>query len=472
MKHGKKLVSLLLALVMVMGLAVTASAAQEGTLTGGSITIDNAVEGQTYDVYQILYIESYNATTSAYSYKANSAWKEWLKNQSTYVAFDEQEYVTWVKDADAAAFAKLAQVEAAKMSADATATAESTTVKFEGLKLGYYLVDTTLGTLCSLDTTNPNVTMKEKNAVPTNEKTVEEDSTGDYGPTNDADIGQTVNFKSTITAQAGAENYVFHDKMSAGLTFGSVTGITLKGEPVAKSNYTVETTGLTDGCTFEIVFKKEFCDTLGKDDEIVISYTATLNENAVVGTNGNPNESKLSYGDSSNTKYTTPSQTITYTWDMDVLKYTKNGETKTPLAGAKFTLSKNENGTDPIKLIAEGNNVYRVAKDGETGSITEITTDATGAFKIKGLDSDKYYLTETQAPAGYNKLSGPVVVVIEADGTVKVDNTPVEKVEVLNQTGTELPSTGGIGTTIFYVIGGILVLGAAVLLVTRKRMDA
>ncbi|MGN0801578.1 MAG: isopeptide-forming domain-containing fimbrial protein, partial [Candidatus Faecivicinus sp.] len=292
MNRMKKLAGLVLALIMLMSMATVASAAQEGTLTGGSITINDAVPGQIYNAYQILYLESYDATTEAYVYKANSAWETWLRTQTRYVSFDDQGYVTWVaatNEDTTAAFAKLAQAEATKegstFTADATATAPAaaegatySTVKFENLKLGYYLVDTTLGTLCSLDTTNPDVVMEEKNEVPTNVKTVEEDSTNSYGETNDADIGQTVNFKSTITAQAGAENYVFHDTMSAGLTYTGVTGITLKGTTVDASNYTVVTTGLTDGCTFEVRFTQAFCDTLKANDQIVISYTATLNE--------------------------------------------------------------------------------------------------------------------------------------------------------------------------------------------------
>ena len=483
----KKILSIAMALVLMLAMAGTAMAAQEGTLTGGSITINDAVPKQIYNAYQILYLESYNATAGAYAYKANSAWETWLKTQTSYVSFDAQGYVTWVDGADAAAFAKLAQVEAAKMTAaDATVNAPAaaegetySTVTFSNLKLGYYLVDTTLGTLCSLDTTNPNVTMEEKNEVPTNVKTVEEDLTGNYGETNDADIGQTVNFKSTITAQAGAENYVFHDTMSAGLTYTGVTGITLKTgseEPatVDASNYTVVTEGLTDGCTFEVRFIQAFCDTLKANDQIVISYKATLNENAVVGLPGNPNESKLSYGDSSmsSSNVTPPSQTTTYTWDVDVFKYTMDGETEKALAGATFTLSKNADGSNPIALVSESNNVYRVAKTGETGTVTEITTDATGKFTIKGLDADTYYLTETAAPAGYNKLASAVTITIGDNGVVNGTTEAtqgVDEVKVLNQSGAELPSTGGIGTTIFYVIGAALVIGAIVILVAKKR---
>ena len=476
MKTIKRISCLLLALALILALSVTAFAEGET----GSITINDAVVGQTYTIYQILDLESYNASANAYAYKATTVWNTFINSDAikgTYVEVDAQGYVTWKDGADAAAFAKAAQKYAKDNSIanQGSVTATTDTVSFTGLDLGYYLVDSTLGTLCSLDTTNPDVVMEEKNEVPTNVKTVEEDSTGNYGEKNDADIGQTVNFKSTITAQAGAENYVFHDTMSAGLTYTGVTGITLNGTAVDASNYTVVTEGLTDGCTFEVRFTQAFCDTLKANDQIVISYTATLNENAVIAGAGNPNTSKVSYGDSSNTKYTPDSQTKTYTWDVDVFKYTMNGKTETALAGAKFTLSKNDDGSAPIALVFKGNNVYRVAKTGETGTVTEITTDATGKFTILGLDADTYYLTETAAPAGYNKLAGPVTIVIGENGVVNgTTEAPqgVDEVKVLNQSGTELPSTGGMGTTIFYVLGSVLLVGAAVLLITKKRMSA
>lgn len=477
MKKIKKIMALIVAMVMVLTMGSMTAFADGET---GSITINDAVVGQTYTIYQILDLESYNASVNAYAYKATTAWNTFINSddiKGTYVVVDAQGYVTWKDGADAAAFAKAAQKYAKDNSItnQGSVTATTTTVSFTGLDLGYYLVDTTLGTLCSLDTTNPDVVMEEKNEVPTNVKTVEEDSTtGTYGEKNDADIGQTVNFKSTITAQAGAENYVFHDTMSAGLTYTGVTGITLNGTAVDASNYTVVTEGLTDGCTFEVRFTQAFCDTLKANDQIVISYTATLNENAVIAGEGNPNTSKLSYGDSSNTKYTPDSQTKTYTWDVDVFKYTMDGETEKALAGATFTLRKTADGSNPIALVSEGNNVYRVAKTGETGTVTEITTDATGKFTVKGLDADTYYLTETAAPAGYNKLAGPVTIVIGENGVVNgTTEAPqgVDEVKVLNQTGAELPSTGGMGTTIFYVIGAVLVVGAAILLVARKRMS-
>lgn len=470
MKTMHKILALVLALTMVMGLATTAFATQEGTLDDGSITIDNAVVGQTYNAYQILYLESYNPDTGAYAYKANSAWAEWLKTQTAYVSIDGQGYVTWVNDASAADFAKLAQVEAAKMTADATAKAETTTVKLENLKLGYYLVDTTLGTLCSLDTTNPDVTMKEKNETPSVEKEVEEDSNGKWGETNDADFNQAVNYKATITVQTGAENYILHDTMSKGLTYTGVTSVTVGGVKVSADNYTV-TAADTCGCTFEVAFTNDYIASLDAGTKIVVAYSATLNENAVVGLDGNPNEIKLQYGDKNQPSYTPVDTTITYTWDVDVLKYANDDESKV-LADAKFVLLNNDK--TAVANVVNGKLVGWVTITEEFDLATyALTTNENGKIEIDGLDADTYYLREIKAPAGYNKLSEDVEVVITGATT----NTETETLEystvvakVNNQSGSVLPETGGMGTTLFYVIGGILVLAAVVLLVTKKRM--
>ena len=481
----KKTMSVLLALVLLLALSVPAMAAGEGT-----ITINNAVVGQTYTIYRILELESYNLTTNAYSYKATTDWEDFIKSadiKDKYVSVNDEGYVTWKDGADAAAFAKLARAYAANASnnvtAQGTANADSTNVTFNNLELGYYLVDSTLGTLCSLDTTNPTVTIEEKNAKPSNVKTVEEDSTGAYGSTNDADIGQTVNFKSTITAQAGAENYVFHDKMSGGLTYTGVTGVTLKrgvaeATTVDPADYEIKTEGLTDDCTFEIVFKQTFCDTLEANDKIEISYTATVNEKAVVGLTGNDNTSKLDYGDSSNTKTTPPSTTTTYTWDMSVLKYA-NGNRNAPLENAKFVLM--NKAKEKVAVVVDGRLTgwTDIPAAGTDGAIawpekTVLATGSDGKIAIAGLDSDTYYLREVKAPDGYNKLADDVLVTITGATKGEDDTLTYTTVltEVENKSGAELPSTGGVGTTVFYVVGGLMVLLAVVLLVTRKKMSA
>ncbi len=480
-----------------MGLGVTAFAdTAAGTTGNGSITIDNAVVGQTYTIYEILYLESYNSTEGqeAYSYKATEAWKEFINDngiKGIYVNVNEQGYVTWVEGADVVAFAKLAQAYAKKNNISGQGTQKAsvegeektTTLIFGNLQLGYYLVDSSLGTLCSLDTTNPSVTVREKNEVPTNVKTVEEDSTpGVYGDKNDADIGQTVNFKSTITAQAGAENYVFHDKMSAGLTYNEVTGITLNGTLVDQKDYEVKSTGLTDDCTFEVVFTQAFCDTLEANDKIVISYTATVNKNAVIGSEGNPNESHLSCGEDGKTT-TVPSKTTTYTWEINVYKYTMvevdGVKSEKALAKAEFILYKDvkegETTTRYYAVAAAVDGGYRFTEwTTDKAAATKFVTPDNGKFAIKGLDSDTYYLEETTPPAGYNALKEPVKIVIDNAGKVTYgsnDSIANPDVKVLNKTGAELPSTGGVGTTVFYVLGGILAVGAAVLLVTKKRME-
>ena len=189
---------------------------------------------------------------------------------------------------------------------------------------------------------------------------------------------------------------------------------------------------------------------------------------------GNKNETWLKYGDSSVTTHKT---TTTKTYEIPVFKYTKKtAENKTGLPNAEFTLSKNTDGTNPIKLVditngaAEGK--YRVAKTGEATTTDKVITPATGKFTIQGLDADIYYLTETKQPDGYNKLSKAVKIVIDEKGNITVDDkTPsTELVEVENNTGSILPSTGGMGTTLFYIFGAILVIGSGVVLITKKRM--
>ena len=187
--------------------------------------------------------------------------------------------MTWVKDADVAAFAKaaLAHAKEANINPVATRTADSTTVKFENLNLGYYLIDTTLGTLCSLDTAVSDVEMFEKNEQPPVKKEVKEDSTGNWGNENTAEIGQTVEFRSTIGAKPGAQGYVLHDVMSAGLTLDpdsiEATGLK-KGQDANSGDYHVVTTGLSDGCTFEVVFHQSYLDTITTDTDIVVTYSA------------------------------------------------------------------------------------------------------------------------------------------------------------------------------------------------------
>ena len=497
MKLTKKLAGILLALAMVLGLAATAFAAG-----GNTITVKNAVKDQTYKLYKMLDLAVNDALT-AYSYTVNSAWKNFFKAAEgetpagkglTYVNIDAQGYVTWKENADVAAFAKDAEEFAKGLTALKTHTASADgDFTFSDLDAGYYLVTSTLGTKATVGTTpgNPNPEIQEKNVAPVNVKTVEEDSkvgkegVDAWGSANDADIGQVVNFKSTITAQPGAENYVFHDKMSAGLTLDkasikvdNVAVTDAQGNDVPGDSYTVSYPSGegTDGCTFEIAFAQSYLDTITQATTITITYSATLNENAVIAGEGNPNESKLSYGVADGTTgepsgTTPPSETKTYTWDMDVLKYANGNETAV-LKDAKFVLL-NSAKTKVATIVNGKVTDWTDVPAEENGTITwpantVLTTGDDGKIAIDGLDADTYFLREVEAPAGYNKLAEDKEVTITGATDETTYTTVVTKIN--NQSGTELPSTGGIGTTIFYIVGGVLVVGAVVLLVTKKRM--
>lgn len=478
MKLFKKLAGMLLAMIMVLSMSTVAFAAHGTNDNSGSITINDAEKGHTYNAYQVLVLESYNTDAGAYSYKANGAWKNWLESQKQYVSIDAQGYVTWVKDADVAAFAKaaLAHAKEANINPVATRTAESTTVTFTGLNLGYYLVDTTLGTLCSLNTTTPNVEMEEKNEVPSQTKEVQEDSDGSWGSENTAEIGDTVNYKTTINAKPGAQSYILHDVMSAGLTLNpesitvaEPTGVT-KGQDANSGDYHVVTTGLSDGCTFEVVFHQSYLDTIRADMDIVVTYNAVVNENAKVFPSANPNKTTLKYGEDSEFE-TVPSETKTYTFNVDVVKTDDKNKV---LDGAQFKLYDAKTGGKEIALVKVSDGVYRLAKDGETG--VEYITTVNGQLEIKGFDANtNYYLEETKAPDGYNKLAERVEIPVKEENleaSVSNDTWQSGGVHIVNKTGSLIPSTGGMGTTIFYIIGGVLVAAAGIFFVIRRRVSA
>lgn len=469
MKRTKRIASVLLALVMALSLITTAFAAGET----GSITIDNAVVGKTYTIYRIFDLNSHNDDYTAINYKVSAKWAAFFQDGAKgldYVTIDDQGYVTWKVDADKAAFAKdaYAFAQASSIPNDGQNKATNSTVKFENLTLGYYLVQSDLGVLCSLDTTMPDVTIKEKNSQPTVDKQVQENSNGTWGDTNDANIGDTVNFKTTINVVDGQpKNYVLHDKMSNGLTFdaGSVEVKIGDRTLTLGSDYTL-IANPKDGCTFEIEFKE---NVLKPNDVVIVTYSATLNEKAVIYPEPNTNETKLVYGEGSETTW---DKTETFTYQFDLVK-TKTDNTV--LNGAEFKLYDAKTEGNEIALIDEGNGVYRVATAAEKAAEGFVSaTIKAGKVTIKGLDSGTYYLEETKAPAGYNVLAERVEVKIDhanLTATVEGDTYVSGGVQVINQTGAELPSTGGIGTTIFYVVGGLLVVVAGVLLVTRKRMS-
>lgn len=514
MKIIKKIAAIMLSVMMVLGMCSVVGAEGAGTTSGssaaneGKITINNAIEGQTYTIYQILELESFSekpttgaTNTGNYAYKVATGWEDFItKGEGKDYLEIKDGYVYWRgenNETRAAELAKKALNYANKNKINPSkepVKATSTNVEFTDLSLGYYLVDSSAGALCSLNTTDTNVTIEEKNAVPSVEKKVKKGS--DYDKSNTASIGDKVEFKTTITAQPGAQNYVLHDKMSDGLTFdNSSVEVKKEGDTTAltaSSNYELVTDDMEKGddCTFHIKFTEEFCNSIKTETKIIVTYSATLNEKAVIAGEGNKNETWLKYGNASETTHDT---TTTKTYAIPVFKYTNKGTSavKKPLANAVFTLSKNEDGRDPIELVditaaSDTDKTYQVALESEKSATpkkitTTVTTPSTGKFKIQGLAAGTYYLTETKQPDGYNKLKEAIKIVIAEDGTIKYGSkskvdTELNKmsadgaVEVENKTGSILPSTGGMGTTLFYIFGAILVVGSGVVLITKKRM--
>lgn len=498
MKLIKKIAAIMFAFMMVVSMSCNVKANDTIAETGeGKITINNAIPKQTYKIYKILELESYDSTTGNYAYKVTPEWKTFVDGDgNAYLKrVDGTDYVNWVGDSTndgtrvkefvekAIAYVKQNSNTINPLKSqdapDASTGQTTSTVTFNNLPLGYYLVDSSVGTLCSLDTTKPTVEIKEKNGVPSVDKKVSSTETGNYDTSNTASIGDTVYFKTTITAQPGTQNYVLHDKMTDGLTFNNTVEVKKGESTVESSKYTLNTTGLTDGCAFEIEFKTDFCDTLNANDTITVTYSAVLNEKAEIGNvDKNTNETWLKYGDSKNTQHKT---TTTKTFEMNVFKFYEdknNSNTERGLAGATFKLTKGSEDANNITFVKTSNktatnDVYRVAKKGEAGTVTTITSPDSGKFKIQGLGAGIYYLTETQQPAGYNKLSGPVKVEIKDNGDIYVDDSKTVNtgdVKVENKSGTVLPSTGGTGTTMIYLVGAVLVLGSGVVLATKRRV--
>ena len=494
MKRARKLITFILAAVMVMSMSLNAWAAGET----GTITITNAKEGTTYSVYKILDLVSLDQLTGAYSYKVtDNDWKTFLATQNELITVDANDYVTWKgeegsKAEDAADFAAAAieYVKAEKLAPTKSVTADADgNLPIDDLEWGYYLVDSGAGVLCFLDTSDGSaVEIAEKNEVPVLDKKVDGTAT-----TNTASIGTDVSFTVTITVKELAQNYTLHDTMSAGLTYDpNSLKVKIGNETVDVANYTykyanaADPNNKTEHCTFEVFFDDDYLATLAENTVITVTYTAELNENAVVGDAddsvlGNTNTAYLAYGeqpdkDGNGTPDGEPPKTpekttTTYTYSFDLVKTDNNGKV---LNGAEFEIYDASTGGNKINLVNVSSGVYRVAtQDEATAQDFTSAVITAGNVEIVGLGNGTYWLEETNPPDGYNPLSARKSFTItdaNLDATVNDGTYDNGGVQVINNTGSELPSTGGIGTTIFYIVGGVLVVFAVVLLVTKKRM--
>lgn len=492
-KAMKKLMAVLLAVAMVCAMAIPAFAAGgAGATTGeGKITIDNAVIGHTYKIYRILNLQ-YNETAKSFRYEKNNKWGAFVDEQSDKLAVDANGVVTWKEgvsaEKDGAPIKNLAiaagqyvKDQGTALADDGSKVAASSTVTFDNLPLGWYLVvsDLTSDAICSIDTTAKQVTIKEKNGVPTVTKEVEYAS-GSWGQGNDGNVGDTVNFQTTIYVTDGnPTNYILHDEMSNGLDFKE-DSIVVKKNDERFTDYTVVTP--TDNCTFEIKFNE---NSLHTNDKVVVTYSATINSNAVVGTAGNENETWLKYGDNGET---THGKTKTYTWKFNILKYfTDSNDDKKYLANVEFVLYR-KNADDKAEYAKFDSNNKLTGWTATEDDATKLKTNATSNVAVEGLDKGTYFLKEITTPDGFNGLTSDVEVKIDSScntltgATYAVQykmaneedftDTDDEKVvPIENKRGTTLPGTGGIGTTIFYVVGGGLMVAAAILLITKKRME-
>lgn len=494
-KAMKKLMAALLAVAMVCAMAIPAWAADGTTHSSsadGKITINNAVNGQTYKIYRILDLQ-YNGTANSFRYVKNTKWGTFVDTQTAYLTVDPTTgVVTWTNTdtADngtaikelAKAAGKYVKDNTTSLADDGSKVAASGTVTFDRLPLGWYLVvsDLTNDAICSIDTTAKEVTIKEKNGVPTVTKEVEYAS-GSWGQGNDGNVGDTVNFQTTIYVTDGnPTNYVLHDKMSNGLTFKE-NSIAVKVNDTLITNYTVEYTN-TDKCTFEISFPN---GTLHTNDTVVVTYSATINNDAVVGTTGNENETWLKYGDNGES---THGKTKTYTWSFNIFKYFTDGTAQKRLDGVEFVLYRKNNTANTTEYAKFDSNNKLTGWTATESDATKLKTNATSTVAVEGLDAGTYFLKETATPVGFNSLTSDVEVQItsscntltHATYTVQykmvneedfTDTGDEKVVPIENKRGTTLPGTGGIGTTIFYVVGGGLMAAAAILLITKKRME-
>lgn len=516
------------AIATVFGLAATtvatANAADNATLTVS--TTDAKFAGKTVNAYKM-----FSATVSgdgkAVSYTLTDEWKPFFKNSVGLTGVTDEnvndkanDYVSKLKDSTLVAFAtkasNWAQTKANNITADATATVSADasngkyTATFTGLGYGYYVVavpgatlanaKSQYATLVSVHSTKVDADIKGD--LPTVDKKVQVDGTGKDAT--DAKIGDTLTFTltSTIPDMSAYDTYTFNfkDTLSKGLTFGQVKSVKVGDTTLTKdTDYTVSTSKDSQNNTLLTVAMKDFKtkQQANAGKKITVTYTATLNENAVVGGAGNVNSAKIQYSNNPSTNGTgesEPSKVRVFTYGFTVDKYTGDQYTDaaTRLAGAEFTLAHKDGSAISFVQVSAGsataNAVYRVAKAGETGTTT-ITTPANGKVVFEGLENGEYTLTETKAPAGYNKLASAIGVKVDGQNngtdttnatvTITYNNDNGNDynqtasngvIPVQNKSGAILPGTGGMGTIAFTVIGVLVIaLGVAW---TLKRKNA
>ena len=508
MKHFKKLASVALALVLALAMAVPAFAAEAettGTETGtgtetttgtttGTITIDNPISEQEYTAHKIFDVK-YEGDNYSYTIDTGNPWYEVVEAYAkspdngltlTATAVPGLYNVTTSDDFSAAAFAQYLKEKSEDENTPVndpgiTLRGDKNGVTVNGLELGYYFVKSSTGALCNLTTTNPKVTIHDKNEEVPFEKTDNKD---------DVEIGETVNYtiKGKVPSTEGYKQYVYKvsDTMSAGLTFNPKSLEVKIGEQVLTkdTDYTVtfkDPNGQTEDFILDIAMLDGGSAKYKFGEEIVITYSAVVNENAIATVE--KNNAKLEYSNDPNKDTIGEKEDKEYVYSAQI-KINKTddgtGDDKKPLAGAKFVLRREAAGStleNPAYEYYKYTASPAKVEWGPEKDATVVTTDAAGHAAFAGLKTGMYELVEIEAPNGYNLLDKPVEVEVTAIDEPK-DDEPKDDVNnvnltfdanVVNNAGTLLPSTGGIGTTIFYIAGGVLLVGAVVLLIAKRR---
>ncbi len=493
MKTFKKLIMGLLVAVMVLGMGITAFAA------AGTITVEGAKKGQTYEAYRVFDYEPADESNASAGgiYKLNSDFAGFNSYVFTYKDQNDQEQTANMADYfdigdngiidpkglisgdDAAIFGRAAIAYAKakgigyKAKAEADADSDITLAVDE---FGYYVINSSLGSAVAVDTNTPNVSVKEKNDIPNIDKKVK-------GATNNAlvytdekgakhQIGDMVDFEISAELKTGGYDYILHDCADAGITLGTITDDNISFEPSNPgltwdiNNDYEDPVSKRKG--YQIVFKGE----PAFDAKVTVRYQGQINKDAVISSGKNINEAFLKYGHEGET---VPHETEHITYPIAIRKIAKGGPEDKLLPGAKFELYR-ELDNSQVKLKKVSDTEYRVDPDGE---LTDFVTVEAADIVIKGLGAENYVLVETEAPKGYNLLEGEVTVKDKkyehAQEVVVSDTSTVEKVQVAkveDGTGLTLPSTGGIGTTIFYIVGGILIVAGIAYFIVRRKADA
>lgn len=501
----KKLFILLAALVMMMEFAATASAA--------TITITNGEIGATYTAYKLMSVTHDGG--DSYAYTVNSKYSA-LLNVVAGKTTDE-EIIAYLKGLTAAQIRTFADdlymaIDNARLSGEYT----TNRAQFRNVESGYYLIaETAAGptsdsqSMVLLDTLGEeDIEIETKESVPVVTKKVQEkndsdseaESNDEWRDSADYDIGDEVPFALNASLPDNYESYesyelIFHDTMQKGLLFTpDSVQVKINGTEIDDAYYTVsynkDGSSLSDGCTFEITFDdlREVTDELEIKDTagnymVDAYYTAKLNSKANIGQTGNQNKVKLEY---SNNPYSIQDGTTGETPEDRVLVFTyelqvnKKDDSQKALKGAGFTL---------YKKIASENDEY--IKQGNAA----VSEDGT-VFTFSGLDAGDYKLSETMVPDGYNKADdiefriSASSTALENDGEIKLESLKITNfnddeisgfatslssglvsTDIINEPGVKLPSTGGVGTQLFYIVGGILVGAALLLLIVKRRME-